>query len=977
MKVKLMSDTDNLYEALKNAITLRANPEDLNKKLEGQWRAIDNVESISGQKLFHQVIERCESALKSQLVNDPTLYLMQNWMIQLDAIPNPSWGDNSAPNTLQRRNVITALLGLPDKDVDKFNELFVPFLDGNISISTEHEPWYTEDRKNQDAFYWPSILDYLRGRGIPEESVINVDQASDQILDFIADPRKNEIRAARGLVVGYVQSGKTTNINVLISKSIDAGYRLIVVLAGLTDVLRTQTQRRLDKEVVGKSLIATDRSEMDGDGYMFNNDWADFIEHHPQPGKAEGPPIERLTTRRYDFSQVRGGARFENDWAVSGTSARIVVIKKNVSRLNNLIQEIEKMDSAVRQQLPVIVIDDESDQASVNTNRLIENEETDRSRTNQSIVDLLAALPRAQYIGYTATPFANVFVNPDDPTDLFPHDFVYSLTQPVDYMGVRDFHDLDDDFLPIEEVSPEESNKQKYVRDILSSKTEVVDKALRSAIDSHVVSGAVKLYRETKLKVRFRHHTFFLTDSTRIADHEEARKKIVNLWENSNFHSSEGIARLGKIYHEDFLQNSSFRNNSSYFPEKFDDLRPFIEKAIQRMNKPFDGYAPTLIVNGSSRGVAPDFEMDEIWKFVVGGAKLSRGYTIEGLTTTFFRRRTTAQDTLLQMGRWFGYRKHYQDLVRLYISRSEGAGARSLDLYKAFEAVCRDEEAFRQELRRYAVVQPDGSRLTPRDIPPLVQNSHPQLMPVQPNKMWNAKLTSRNFGGQLKTFEGSSIDAVTLEHNANIMLSIFSESGVNLIPLDDKFKISAWTSVISHDTFLNTILNIKKDSISPQEVLFRDFLQDPKNEIKDWVLLFPQLVSDNSALKWVVNEDTQLKKVGRTWSEEEHSFGPVGERRHRYAAYEIAGIVSKEDQTKTSPKVHELASGKNRAALLLYPIYALDTQGKSSIDLELGISPKFPPIGMEFFLPGNTMPAARFEPIRRDLPNELVVDRQD
>jgi hypothetical protein len=970
-----MSESDDLYEALKNTIALRANPEDLRKKLAGQWRAIENVESISGDDLFNQVLEKCHSASSSQLVNDPTLYLMQNWIIQLDAIPNPSWSGSSAPNTLQRRNVITELLGIRGDDIERFNKLFEPFLDGNISISTEHEPWYTEDRKNQDAYYWPSILDYLKKRGIPEESIISVDQASDQILDFIADPKKNEIRAARGLVVGYVQSGKTTNINVLISKSVDAGYRLIIVLAGLTDVLRTQTQRRLDKEVVGKSLIATDRTEMEGDGYMFNNDWADFIEHLPQPGKPDGPPIERLTTRRYDFSQVKGGARFENDWAISGTSARVVVIKKNVSRLNNLIQEIEKMDSSVRQQLPVIVIDDESDQASVNTNKLIEDEETDRSKTNQSIVDLLLALPRAQYIGYTATPFANVFINPDDPTDLFPHDFVYSLTQPLDYMGVRDFHDLDDDFLPIKDISPEDSNKQKYVRDILSSKTEVVDKALRSAIDSHVVSGAIKLYRETTLNVRFRHHTFFLTDSTRIADHEEARKKIVNLWENSNFHSSEGLARLGTIYREDILQNSNFKNDSRYFPEKFDDLRQFIEKAIQRMNKPFDGYAPTLIVNGSSRGVSPDFEMDEIWKFVVGGAKLSRGYTIEGLTTTFFRRRTASQDTLLQMGRWFGYRKHYQDLVRLYISRSEGAGARSLDLYKAFEAVCRDEEAFRQELRRYAVVQPDGSRLTPRDIPPLVQNSHPQLMPVQPNKMWNAKLTSRNFGGQLKTFEGSSIDASNLEDNASLVSSLFNECAVETMPLDEKSNISAWASVVSHEYFLNTMLNIKKDFITPQEVLFRDFLQDPKNEIKDWVLLFPQLISDKSPHKWTVVDDVQLKKVGRTWNAAERSFGPVGERRHRYAAYEIAGIVSKEDRTKTSSKVHELASGKNRAVILIYPIYALDSQGKSSIDQDLGISPNFPPIGMEYFLPENTMPAARFEPIRRDLPDELVVDR--
>jgi hypothetical protein len=967
-----MTSIDKIQIALDNAITLRANPLDLKTKLAGQWRAIDEESARSGSELFDLIFQVCETAHNQHEANNQVLVKMQNWVLQLDASPNPEWAQNTSPNTQQRRTLIRDLLGLSDEKAERFDSIFKPFLEGNIAIAQDHDPWYTEARKQESAYYWPSILSYLRNRGIPEESIVSVDQASDQIMDFIADPKRDEIRAARGLVVGYVQSGKTTNINVLVGKAIDSGYRLIIILAGLTDVLRTQTQRRLDKEVVGKSLLKTDPAESEGDGYLHNNDWAEFIEHSPIPGNPVGPPIERLTTRKFDFSSVRGGTRFQDDWVLAGRSARVVVIKKNATRLKTLIGELEKMKSSVREMLPAIIIDDESDQASVNTNNLNNDPDSERSKTNERIVSLLRTLPRAQYIGYTATPFANVFINPDDPMDLFPVDFVYSLTQPVGYMGVRDFHDLDSDFLPIEDIEPEFSNKAKYVRDISSGRNDVVSQALRTAIDTHVLTGAIKLYRETTLGIKFRHHTFFLTDSPRVADHEEARKKIVTLWESSNFHSAEGLSRLEKIYKTDIYLNSDHRNDASYFPVNFDLLIPFIERAIQKMNRPFDGYAPTLIVNGTPRGVAPDFEMDEIWKFIVGGAKLSRGYTIEGLTTTFFRRRTTAQDTLLQMGRWFGYRNHYRDLVRLYISRSEGSGARELDLYKAFESVCRDEEAFRQELRRYSEIQPDGSRIKPRDIPPLVQNSHPKLMPVQKNKMWNARLTSRNFGGQLKSFEGSSITSTVISHNANLFKDLAKNFEFTKISLDPSARNKAHIAKIDHASMHNFLVNFQRDVITPQELLFRDFLNDPRNEINDWILLLPQLNRDAHGNPWNVTGIVEsLTKVGRTWNGEEKSFGPIGESRHRFAAYEIANIVAKIDRSKTSEEVHNLAESKHRGAVLLYPIAAIN---QPPLDSNRGKTNQDPPIGTEIFLPVNSMPAARFEPIRREAPDAIVVD---
>ena len=151
-----------------------------------------------------------------------------------------------------------------------------------------------------------------------------------------------------------------------------------------------------------------------------------------------------------------------------------------------------------------------------------------------------------------------------------------------------------------------------------------------------------------------------------------------------------------------------------------------------------------LVVNGDNEADTPDFDRQSVWKILVGGAKLSRGYTIEGLTTSYYRRRTQAANTLMQMGRWFGYRQNYGDLVRLFVGRAEGLGKPKFDLYEAFGAACQDEEDFRQQLRRYS--SEDGTRITPREVPPLVASSLPWLKPTSPNKMFNAKIAQENFG---------------------------------------------------------------------------------------------------------------------------------------------------------------------------------------------------------------------------------------
>jgi hypothetical protein len=978
--------TNTLEKILTRALTHGPDPTEMLHELHVSSFAVLDGETLAGSDIFAQLLEHCFSKRTAGTPNDPILQRFGTWVSNMDAQVNNLWMKDTLPNTSERREVLGICLNLSPEGAEKLNFVFPPFLDGNTLIADKHTPWYTYQRKHQQKYYWPSVLNYLAARGIPQESITMVDQASDQLLDYISDPKSDSIYGARGLVVGYVQSGKTTNINVLIAKSIDAGYRLIIVFAGLTDVLRTQTQRRLDKEVVGKILLETDPSEAEDGGYFFHKDWSDFIEHEPQPGHPIGPKIERLTTREFDFSKGHGAAVFTDGWANSESSARVVIIKKNAPRLRTLKKELSKMSQQSRENLPVLIIDDESDQASINTinpsaltksnkekRKKLNLKEGEKLRTavNLRIKELLLALPRAQYIGYTATPFANVLINPDDPEDLFPKDFVYALTQPIGYMGVKDFHDLDDEYFPIDEVPVEISKKAKHVRQFDPRDDAKLLEQLQQSIDAFVLSGALKLYRELNNPgLKFRHHTMFYTDSTGRKQHEQAREFIEDLWFASEYNAAAGMQRLATLFAEDFQKFSEDRDNPLMMPTSFNELRDFIPQTIQRINSHTNGHARILVVNSDNTDMSPNFETDNIWKIIIGGAKLSRGYTIEGLTTTFFRRSTKSSATLLQMGRWFGYRNGYKDLVRLYISKSEKLGAQRLDLYSAFESICRDEEAFRRELRRYSIPQPDGTRLTPRQIAPLVQNTHPQLKPDQPNKMWNAVLTSRNFGSSRIAFGSLSIEDNDVRNNSQLFLDLFKEYepspmefGKN--PGNNPFLITR----VPHERILSLVEQFRRPKTTDEEKFFKSFLAHDEHKISDWLIAMPQVGKRATPKKWSIPNGIDAFTVERSFGD--GRFTTVGEDRHRIPCYQIAGIKPPSDPITTSDLVAKFSEEEQLAVLLLYPMHVRATIENPKPPV---LPIEAPAMGIEFFLPKNKIPLARFVAARPDNPHRISVE---
>lgn len=685
-------------------------------------------------------------------------------LLQWDSESEELWIAGTAPNSPERRVLVYELLGIPAGH-DEITAVY-PLIGGPVVIAAPQPwaPWYGRRKKEHD-FYWRAYSRVLASK-LDVGTVGKLDVMTSEIVQRLADPIRDEPYQSKGLVVGYVQSGKTANFAGVIAKSIDAGYRLIIVLTGTIEMLRSQTQRRLDMELIGMQNIGAD-----GD-YSGDQDWLDgkFVEHEVDPNSsATAPAIRRLTGASDDFKSLGKGlsalqyeivdhAKPLNDPKnLFASNVRIAIVKKNSTVLRKLVEDLQKVPTAL-DQVPALIIDDEADQASVNTLNPDKwaKDKIERTAINARISELLVLLKRAQYVGYTATPFANVFVDPVDSENIFPRDFIVSLERPGPYMGGADFHDFDDDYDGVERT-PFNSKKAAFVRDLWSAWDDEGKSAEQlSALDSFVLAGAVKLYREAHGAKPYGHHTMLVHQSVKQLEHAALADEFRGLWKSAGYSQPSGLARLRKLWDEDFSVVCAARSEPGFgMPSLFDELEEYVGEACDKIEQ---GTSPVIVVNGESEKDytqdALDFQERPVWKILVGGAKLSRGFTVEGLTTTYYTRRTPQADTLMQMGRWFGFRKGYRDLVRLFIGRNvPGPAGKPFDMYEAFETIVKDEEEFRDELKRFAMLNSKGEpMMTPMDVPPMVFQSQPWLKPAAANKMYNAELAYRGVGGEAFSF---------------------------------------------------------------------------------------------------------------------------------------------------------------------------------------------------------------------------------
>lgn len=957
-------NTEQLEKVLRRVSNQQPSPD---KFLKEAQSALDFFEfDLSTADFTEQLI--LHVANTKETPNDVVRLLFFQWLSDVDsrnAGGLASWAAETVPCTSDRRQKIYEYIQLSENGRQVLDHQFPVPHDANRGFKNSgHVDWYDDERRISTRHYAESLEHYLQEGGWTQQNIALVRQSAEFVIGNLADPNwasdplVNRSFAGRGLVVGYVQSGKTTMMNLSIANAVDVGYKLIIVLGGLTDLLRRQTQRRFDKEVAGKEVLDHDPDVHEASGYKFAHDWESFIVHpNPRPGVSPRS-IERLTTLRNDYRRPIGNA-FPPAWVNDPSSCRVVVIKKNKQRLMQLIKGIEQgIKEEDRKKLSVLVLDDESDQATIN---IVDPRKTNqRKGINEQLIRLLKLLPNTQYVGVTATPAANCFTDARDANDVYPRHFILPLARPDGYMGILDFHDLDDDLLPIPNDQPQ-PKKDLHIRNI-NNPRDADDNELQMALDAFVVSGALKLYRQTTgvYSKNQRHHTFFYSDSTFIADMKNARDRILAMWSKGGYASIEGLNRLEALYKEDFFAKSPDRDSQDHFPKSFDILTQYISLAIQRIDQPFDGHGPVLVVNGEKESAQIDFQTMDIWKIVIGGMKLSRGYTIEGLTVTYFRRKSTNEAALMQMGRWFGYRAGYRDLVRLWISRNESARPNPVDIYNFFESVCIDEEKLRRNFREwYELRNPDGSKITPIQIRPLITTVDARLKPVAPNQMWNARLVSMTYSG-IRENNVFSDDPDHLKHNDGLWKSLFSKYAFESVNIgNDEFK---FIPDIPHDQMVELLKSIrrpKEASSDASEALFISFLNGNECKISNWTILMPQVQAGNAQGEWKLPNGSGFRIVRRGWRNNVR-LKTISDAKARFPAWVLSSNEQKLlnfDSPKIAliPKVFNELKSENRAVVLLYPIKT-DSNSIPILGFECVIPPHEPHVGWAVVDPDQDSP---------------------
>lgn len=865
---------------------------------------------------------------------DPLRIRLHHAMAGWDREPSSeAWTNGTSSNSDDRRARLIQQLGLDQETADQINILFpIARTSRPIVIADKWTPWRTPKRRSERDFYWTHYRDHLSGRkGWSAPAIAGLDQDTEEVVSRLADPTSAEAYQAKGLVVGYVQSGKTANFTGVVAKAIDAGYRLVIVLTGTTNMLRAQTQRRLDMELAGRENLEEEISTKDQHEYQDDPDWIEdrFIRHGGRPSDLKHPDIIRLSTHGDDYQPLKQGysaldfkkrevdAHLFEPVNLFNSDARLVVAKKNGTVLTSLVADLGRLKDRLGE-VPVLIIDDESDQASVNTTspKKWQKDRKKRTAINRLIGELLRQMPRAQYVGYTATPYANIFIDPDDNEDIFPRDFIIALERPVGYMGAEDFLDRDQD-VPVAERPFDSSNERAHLR-VLGH--EPSDDELRTALDMFVLTGAMKAYRQRVAGMTFRHHTMLVHEAMGRDTHREAAETIKKLWKDPGYRSPQGRARLRQLYLSDILPVSEARSTGPT-PQSFEDLEPDIDTALTRM-QPADDASPVLIINSDKyleqQQESLDFDKRDIWRILVGGNKLARGFTVEGLTVTYYRRTTVAMDTLLQMGRWFGFRPNYRDLVRVFTTT---------DLHDMFTAACLDEEYLRGELRAFS----DGGgaseseRLTPAQVPPFIGQHRSDLRPTARIKMWNARMVHKSIYRSVEPVAYGTTPAQFVS-NASTWVELLSQvtsSAIFPVNAVGSTEYQANYAEIGHQELMVTLGKLQwitPDTFQPE---LRWLKQLSPADLNRWVVYVPAQTRDSSRRTLVLAGAAAQSPVGPFSVYARKRASPLGalrvasEERHRYAARCIAGT----DVAPAGPRGDLLRTLAQPAtgALIIYP----------------------------------------------------------
>lgn len=586
---------------------------------------------------------------------------------------------------------------------------------GVVREATYH-PWLSNRKAQIDFYYWNRYYKYLQIDQGWNESVIDaLSDVSDEILDLCGNPAEEGVWKRKGLVLGDVQSGKTSNYLALCNKAADAGYKLIILLTGTIESLRKQTQERVDAGFVG----------LNSRNVLQKNPEKKFIGVGNINSNRTAYPFTDIIS---DFSSTKLQSL---NFKITGLDEPVIlVLKKNKSVLENLATWLSTRNTSKigeKIDLPLLLIDDEADNASVNTRK----EDESPTAINNAIVEVLKLFNRSSYVAVTATPFANIFIDPDldkgaDEFNLFPSDFIYALSAPTNYIGTNKIFGEEaqyaDALEPIDDVEIDDTKGEYVFRSKAKSRHQVpyIPESLKEAIKYFLLVNAVlDLDGSTHS-----HRSMLVNVSQFVAVQGQLYDFILEYLRKMK----SKIQSYSKLGYEEAIKNSSIADlKSTWDWYGLESKTEYSFKEILCVLYEATTPIEVRLVNQKAKEKGIERLDYEPYKecglrvIAIGGNSLSRGLTLEGLSVSYFDRNSQMYDTLMQMGRWFGYRKGYDHLFKIWMEPE------AISWYQYITDATNELREEIQEMKRVG--------LTPKDFGLKVQQNQTSLFVTAHNKM--------------------------------------------------------------------------------------------------------------------------------------------------------------------------------------------------------------------------------------------------
>jgi Z1 domain len=762
-----------------------------------------------------------------------------------------------------------------------------------IDTGESYEEWLKSIDRSQ-WYYWTTLRQFwLDQNGWSQNVVQSVDDATDKILEQLPHPSKESFDI-RGLVLGYVQSGKTANYTALIAKAADSGYRLIIVLSGIDNGLRLQTQNRLKRELVG----------------------------YPGPVH-DAVPLPPIGKQWFEFTrdELKGDFRagYANQAALQGPQPMLLVIKKNGPVLKRLLKWLSDAPENYTRSIPVLVIDDEADQASIDTSGThqiaeeIEDCEIEPpSVINSRIRKILSKFKRTAYVAYTATPFANILIphdtfHPDFSNDLYPKDFIIDLPKPHGYYGAEELFGIAD----------RDGTGHKCGLDILrkisdEDLTQIdeggVPGSLEKALRDFVLAGAARASRRqgNQPATMLVHTSHLIGEQKRLADNfRQTFKELRDDWRYQRQKALQEVLKLQ--WEQDFRKITKGRYPDLDVP--FESIESFIGPFLESVD---------IKTINSGTGDVLDYRKDSGLKAIaIGGNKLSRGLTIGGLLVSYFVRSTNMYDTLLQMGRWFGFRQGYEDLTRIYTTP---------DLMRDFSDLAFIEREIRQDIQIY-----EDEGLTPLQVGVRIR-SHPTMIVTSAlkSRFTRTDTISQSYSEkstETVKFPLSQPEILKKQEDANLITLKKFISEIGIPNWDDK-KGPVWSNV-SAGKILDFMKNYQilgnPGEFSPTLITRYIEKQLGLGELKTWTVAVRGRGNPEEKLgsaKWDIPGGT-IWQISRTRIKNTDRLGVISDSRDEATGLSEVARVRMEQAIKTGAKSRKAARAerlKEEGLLLLYPI---------------------------------------------------------